>query len=170
LANFDYSSSGAYFVTICAHKRALLFGSIVNGNPSVSAIGKVIQDCWNVIPLHFPNIVLDSVVVMPNHLHGIVVLNSQANAINNGPQHAEPLPNLPRVATGSIGAIVRSFKSAVTKIVNEQHLTAGIPVWQRNYHERVIRHEVELNNIRQYIEDNPKNWENDSENPAKALI
>jgi REP element-mobilizing transposase RayT len=137
----------------------------VNGTPSVSAIGKVILNCWNVIPLHFPNVVLDSVVVMPNHLHGIVVLNGQANATCVGVQNAGPLTNLPRVAIGSIGAIVRSFKSAVTKRVNEQNLTAGIPVWQRKYHERVIRHEMELNNIRQYIEDNPKNWQSDSENP-----
>jgi len=169
LANFDYASTGAYFITICAHQRNTLFGAIVDGRLVTSVIGTIVVNCWNSIPHHFSHVSLDSFVVMPNHLHGIIILGEQPPP-NVRAQHAAPLQRrLPRVQQGSVGAIIRSFKSAATKAVNDQRLTTGTPVWQRNYHERVIRNDDELNRIRQYIADNPKNWSIDSENPNRTI-
>ena len=104
---------------------------------------------------------LDEFILMPNHIHGIVVIKAPV-----GFQHAGPLPPQPWSPPGSIGTIVRSFKSAVTTAVNEQQLTIGMPVWHRNYHERVVRDGEEMNRIRQYILENPLNWGMDAENPS----
>jgi putative transposase len=141
LAGFDYSQPGAYFVTICTGNRRCTLGEIRDCEMRLNHAGQVIAACWDEIPLHFPNAELDAFVVMPNHVHGILVLTEPRA------RHASPLH-----------VIVSSFKAAVSKRI-------GRALWQRNYFEHVIRGEKELNRIRGYIEDNPANWPTDEENP-----
>ena len=133
-------------MTICANNRRSLFGEVIEEKVHHSRIGEIVKDCWHQIPQHFPEVALDSFVIMPNHVHGIILL------VAGRVEHARPLP-----------LIVRSFKSAVSK-------AACRSIWQRNYYEHVIRDEDELNRIRDYIDDNPIMWSVDTENPALASI
>jgi len=168
LKGYDYTRPGAYFVTVCTHRREMLFGEVVNGVMQLNAFGEIVWKCWDEIPTHFPNVELDAFIVMPNHVHGIIVIVADGMV---GATHASPLPDPqylshPRgPAPQSLGAIVGSFKSAVTRRINHMRGTSGAPVWQRNYWEHVIRTERVLNAVRQYIHDNPPRWSFDRYNP-----
>jgi REP-associated tyrosine transposase len=168
LAAYDYAEIGAYYVTMVTHQRACLFGRILNEEVILNAAGEVAQLTWNELPAHFPGIALDVFIVMPNHIHGIIHI-TEKRPQSVGAQHAAPLPTAgspqPHVQCGSLGAIVRSFKSAVTKRYNERHPGLRIALWQRNYYEHVIRNEPSLIRIRDYIATNPARWSIDPENP-----
>lgn len=146
LKGYDYSQAGAYFVTICTQNRACLFGEVVGGDLRLNDAGTIARQCWLEIPIHFPNTELDEFVIMPNHVHGIIVL-------------VEP-------PTRSIPTIIGSFKSATTKRINEYRSTPGTPVWQRSYYEHVIRDDESLNRIQKYIRNNPVKWTLDRENSS----
>ncbi len=161
LPTYDYASAGAYFVTICAYGRQMLFED--------ESIRSVIQECWDALPDHFAHVAIDEFVIMPNHVHGVVwILRDDIGDRGVGAQHALPL-RLAGAPRGSLGAIVGSFKSAVTKRVNELNQTPGAPLWQRNYYERVIRDDDELNRIREYIQLNPLKWSLDRDNPDRTV-
>ena len=167
LPGFDYTQQGAYFVTICSSGRECLFGEIHSGEMHLNTWGGMVSLCWQDIPRHFPSVDLDAFVVMPNHVHGILVL-----AETVGATHASPLPKdtsvHPRGPTPqSVAAIVGSLKAAVTKRVNENRSTRGQRVWQRNYYEHVIRDEEDYYVIRQYIGHNPQRWVEDENYPRK---
>ncbi len=183
---YDYTSAGWYFVTLCAQGRECLFGEVRDGAVFPSESGRLVQSCWEAIPSHFSQAELDAWVLMPNHLHGILAIRRNSQGV--GAQHAAPSPParrppfvnsgafLPRssplpsnVSPGSLSAIIRSFKSASTREANKVRGTAGVTIWQRNYFEHVIRDDNELERIRAYIQENPSRWEDDQENPAKAL-
>ncbi len=154
LKNYDYSQSGAYFVTICTHNRECLFGGVINGKMALNEYAEIVRRCWLEIPQHFPHALLDEFVVMPNHVHGIFIIN------NVGVQNFEPLQNqYQKIIPKSIGSIVRGFKIGVTKWFRQN--TYIHIVWQRNYYEHIIRNEIELNKIREYIINNPLQWESD---------
>jgi putative transposase len=155
LKDYDYTQPGAYFVTIVAYDRAGLFGDIVDGEVHLSRYGELVSTYWQAIPKHFPHAEMDVFVVMPNHVHGII-------SINDSTEHFE---RFGKPVSGSIPTIVRSFKSVVTKDINELRHTTGASIWQRNYFEHVIRDEESLNRIRQYILANPARWDFDRENP-----
>jgi len=161
LKGYDYAQAGAYFVTVCSRSRECVFGESVEGEVRLNGAGRGVEEVWDALPKHYPGVEVDAFVVMPNHVHGIVVLPDRVGA-----QHAAPLRRGLKVAPGSLSAIVRSFKSAVTKRINEAHGMPDTRVWQRNYYERVIRDEDELRGVRQYIADNPAQWALDEENPA----
>jgi putative transposase len=170
LPAYDYAQAGAYFVTMVTHKRQCLFGEIVGGQMRLATHGQVVSEQWLRSALVRGEIELDAFVVMPNHIHGIVIMRVQPMAVGAhgcAPLHGRaPLPSSslyrpPR----SLGSLVAGFKSAATKRINEIRGTLGVPVWQRNYYERVIRNSEELNRVRQYIIDNPAHWEEDRENP-----
>jgi putative transposase len=183
LRDYDYSRDGAYFVTICTWQRESLFGEVTDGENQWSNMGQVVQECWAALPEHFPHVELDAFVIMPNHVHGILVLNDDRDIV--GARHASPdlgewvrgtdrathASPLRRAGpkSRSIGAIVGSFKSAVTKRINLFRDNPGKPVWQRNYFERVIRDERELEVIRQYFVGNPSRWEEDENHPVRVL-
>jgi REP element-mobilizing transposase RayT len=150
-------------VTTTTHDRAHLFGRVVNGVMVVSDFGRVVIDEWERTAELRPYVRLDAFVVMPNHVHGVIWI---VNDDNVGRVEATPRPYPPRgVKSGSLGAIVGAFKSAVTKRIDEMRGTPGAPVWQRSYYERIIRTQQELNNIRRYIRNNPANWPTDTKNP-----
>ncbi|MCP9441172.1 MAG: hypothetical protein NNA20_01135 [Nitrospira sp.] len=160
LKGYDYSRPGAYFVTIVTQNRACLFGEVVDGAMRLNEIGKIVRQCWLDIPAHFAHTELDEFVVMPNHVHGIIVIID-----GRGTACRAPTEQFGRPVTGSIPTVIRSFKSAVTTHITQQRGTPGAPVWQRNYYEHIIRNEGELHGIREYITNNPLQWAMDREHP-----
>ena len=173
LKGYDYSQPGAYFINVCTRERSCMFGDVVNGEMQLNGYGHIAVGCWKEIPLHFPEASLDAFVVMPNHVHGIVMIRDDDN--NVGAMHASPLPapshaGLRGPQRQSVSSIVASFKSAVTKRINEYRGTPGAPVWQRSYYEHIIRNEESLNRIREYILTNPMRWALDHENPYREGV
>ncbi len=172
LPHWDYSSNGYYFVTLCTHDRQHFFGEISGSKMEWSDIGRIAQQYWSEIPDHFPFVRLDEYVVMPNHVHGIVVIDK--NLPDSAPvpgvpvetRHAVSLPNVPNSATNqfskpiphSLSTIVRSYKSAVKKWSTDNRFDFA---WQSNYHDHIIRDQQELDRIRDYIASNPANWKQD---------
>lgn len=135
--------------------------------------GNVVWEEWEKTGVLRPNVSLDAFVAMPNHVHGIIVIHDLGDGNTpiqhniGGAQRAAPLTaNLPSVKPGSLGAIVRGFKSAVTRRINILRDSPAAPVWQRNYYDHIIRDELELNIIRLYIEGNPINWKQDEQYPG----
>ncbi|RXK88530.1 hypothetical protein EST62_02500 [Chlorobaculum sp. 24CR] len=201
LAEYDYSKGGAYFVTICTRNGDLILSkppkpihpvgvalaathsheSPRNSEPDstdsfkLTPIGEIVERNWRTLPDRFPMVSLDEYVIMPNHLHGIVVINErdQSNFCGAGERvGARPTPTVPRTAAiPTLGMIVGAFKSMsihdVLAHIEENGLDMIGKIWQRNYFERVIRNERDLDNIRTYIRNNPRNWERDDENPAR---
>ena len=172
LRGYDYSTAGYYFVTFCVQGRECLFGEIVDSEVVLNNAGLMIENVWQKLPQRFPNVVLDSSVVMPNHFHGIIILQPPVGAplaapddrqngnTNQGAASSAPTDNK------TLGDVIRAFKSISAIGVNKIVGRSGQPLWQRNYHERIIRNEKELHQIQQYIHDNPMQWETDDENPA----
>ena len=191
LREYDYSSGGAYFVTICTHQRECLFGVVVDGEMRLNVAGKTVREEWLKTATVRREIILDEFVIMPNHVHGIIFLmgnvgatrwvaqNESESATAGRATHRvdqnEPAGRRAthRVAptgpvSGSVGAIIGQFKSIATKRINALHDTPGCPVWQRNYHEHIIREEDELTKVRRYIVENPSQWDLDENNPEKV--
>jgi putative transposase len=165
LKEYDYTQNGAYFVTICAHERRCIFGDVVGGAMVVNEWGQVVAEEWEQTAILRPNIELDAFVVMPNHVHGIIVIVDDGDSV--GAQCIAPLPpkhgvTSNNVAPNSLGAIVRGFKSAVTRRINRLPNPPDHLIWQRNYYEHIIRNEESLNQIRAYIANNPAKWAEDS--------
>jgi REP element-mobilizing transposase RayT len=174
LKGYDYSQAGAYFITVCTQGRACLFGDVVGEEMRLNDAGRVVQAIWDALPGHFPFVELDEFVVMPNHVHGVVwIADAERRGVAcNAPTNRRNA-SVSRMAeispkSGSLAAIIRSFKSAATKRINEWRDAPGAPVWQRNYYEHIIRDEESLDRIRQYIIDNPAQWAMDRENPANT--
>jgi putative transposase len=173
LHDYDYSQAGAYFVTICAQDRECLFGKIVNSTLWLNAYGEIVVQWWEKIAEHFPSVALDAFVVMPNHIHGIVILaNSMPKETFNPTQgQTETLktitPNVGQTPSQSptLGRVVAYFKYQSTKDINQARATTSGRVWQRNYYERIIRNEAALQKIRAYIINNPLQWELDQLHP-----
>jgi REP element-mobilizing transposase RayT len=229
LPEYDYAQAGAYFVTLCTHNREPLFGDIVDGEMALNEFGEIVHRCWTALPGHFSHVCLDAFVVMPNHLHGVIIIartngadrtdhrNGEGLAkftetpVHEGSAHwdeasarftyepvrgrgarrgealarggveipstgganasplqpsslEKPWPNGTR--PGSLAAMVQNFKSVSTRAINRLRGETGLPVWQRNYYEHIIRDERDLDRIRQYIADNPGHWAEDAENPV----
>jgi REP element-mobilizing transposase RayT len=166
LPHWDYRENGAYFVTICTYERSLLFGDVPFEELRLNDLGRAVEEAWTRSAEIRAEIWLDAFVVMPNHVHGIVWI---CHAQPVGPQGLAPLR--PASASSfavqpmSLGSMVRGFKSASKIRVNELRRTPGMAVWQRNYFERVLRDDRELDRAREYILDNPRKWAEDKNNP-----
>lgn len=169
LQGYDYSRAGAYFITICTQDRACLFGEVVDGKMRLNECGNIVRHEWFRSAEIRHEIVLfpDEFVVMPNHIHGIVrIVQSHDADHRRGDRPVAPTKPPHGPEKHSVASLVAGFKSAVTKRINALRGTPGLPVWQRNYYEHIIRDEESLNRIRQYILDNPARWAFDRENPA----
>ena len=180
LKNYDYTTPGAYFITLCTHQRECLFGEIVDGSMQLNSIGSTIQAYWLRLPRHFQQLTLDMFVVMPNHLHGILWLGVDTgrgeafgqNILDNNSNlfpNASPLQQPCGTQSGSIGSMIQTFKSVSTRRLNQLRGTTGKTVWQRNYYDRIIRNETSLQQIRQYIHNNPLSWQQDQLHPGRAF-
>lgn len=159
LRDYDYAKNGAYFVTVCVTQRLCVFGSIEDGVMCCSPVGQVVEAAWQDLPHHTPGLILDAWVVMPNHLHGIVILPGD-QAINS---LRENVPRGPKPR--SLGAVIGGFKSAVSREIAAKRLSLVRPLWQRNYYERIVRNDRELDATRRYIESNPLRWADDPDHP-----
>jgi len=160
LPAYDYTQPGAYFVTVVTYQRECLVDEIADGQVRLTRYGEIVHSEWLRSAQVRPEIGLDEFVVMPNHIHGIVIIRG---AVLVGAHGRAPLH--PYRSPRSLGSFVAGFKSAATKRINALRRMPGVPVWQRNYYERVVRNEEELNRIRQYILENPLRWAEDPENP-----
>ena len=143
LQGYDYSSEGAYFVTICTHQKRHIFGHIEQQKMTLNSHGIIASNIWLEIPQHFPSVALDAFVIMPNHVHGIVLLSTTR-------------PHSPK-----LGTVIGSYKSAVTRLIRKQtpeHLT----IWQASYHDHIIRNDKSYHRIRNYVLTNPELWQEDT--------
>ena len=189
LKDYDYSQNGFYFITICVQKKACMFGDIKSNKMILTDIGTLAEQHWIDIQNHYNNILLHEYIIMPNHIHGIIEITNNENTCR-GVALQRPFTNLqmqtqqPQMLLkqklqralqsnaptnnkmssispkqGTISTIIRSYKSGLTKQLHNDGFIG--PIWQRNYYEHIIRNEIELNKIREYIINNPVNWEND---------
>ena len=165
----DYTQAGGYFVTICTHFRECLFGEVSEGKVILNAFGKVVQEEWEKTKQMRQGINLDAFIVMPNHIHGILILEGPPySAGRRGTMHRAPTPQpeqFGKPTVNSIPTILRGIKSSVTLRIN---MIRGIrlqPVWQRNYYEHVIRNDIDLEEIREYIQNSPLKWLEDENHP-----
>ncbi len=162
LKGYDYTQNGAYFVTIVTYQRQHLFGEIVNGIMKLNEWGEIARREWFKTAELRPYVELydDEFVVMPNHAHGIIWnIGALRRNARTGAGAADEKPH---VDAGSLGAIVRAYKSAVTYAINAARKTRGMVVWQRNYYEHIIRNDADLSRIRKYIAENPLKWADDN--------
>ncbi len=194
LRGYDYTQAGAYYVTIVCQDRACLFGEIVDGTMQLNDAGRMVQRVWDEIPLYYPGVDVDACCIMPNHLHGVVVLFvpdiRTVDDVGAGPRtcpdpHAPPPPGQPTPGQPTPGQpqgvaptmrfslpdVVHRFKTMTTKRYTDGVKQLGwLPyngrVWQRNYFEHIVRNERTLQRIRDYIDANPAMWADDPENPA----
>ena len=176
-AAWDYGSNAAYFVTICVANRAHVFGDILNGEMKLSSIGQSAQDCWYEIPAHFPFVELGAFVVMPNHVHGIIIINKplvetqdvasrslQTQDVASRSLQTQDVASLPvpqnqfGPQSKNLASIVRGYKIGVTKYARQNDIPFA---WQTRYHDRVIRNSDEQARIHQYILTNPQKWAED---------
>src|SRR5687768_10734983 len=172
LPEYDYSQAGAYYVTIVAWHRECLFGEVVDREMKLTKFGFVADQQWKKLTNRFPNIELGAFVIMPNHMHGIIVITDSRGTAGNpndldgeSSRRAPTREGFQKPVMGSIPTIIRSYKSAVAYRINLMRKTQGIPIWQRNYYEHIIRNERDLQNKTDYIEANPMLWDEDDENP-----
>jgi putative transposase len=158
LPDYDYTTPGAYFVTLCTQEKRCLFGDVVAGQMQLNKAGIIVMQCWREIPEHFPYVELDEFVVMPNHVHGILVFHENCRGIAC---YAPTAAGFGKMVSGSLPTVIRSFKSAVTRGINKMRRTPSLPVWQRSFYEHVIRKKEDLAVIREYIANNALRWEFD---------
>jgi putative transposase len=179
--NWDYANNAAYFVTICTKGRECYFGEIANGQMKLSDIGKIAFDCWIEIPKHFPFVKLDTLVIMPNHVHGIIIIdkpietqyftchqnnqNDQYNNKRNIETQDFASLRIPKNKFGpqskNLASIIRGFKIGVTKNARQIHADFS---WQSRFHDRIIRDNNQFERIQTYINNNPLHWEKDKMN------
>ena len=158
LQGFDYRKSGAYFVTICAYQKSCLFGQIRDCEMFVNDLGMAIRICWQQISEVRHNVQLDTFVVMPNHLHGIIFLLDEEPVDLATQNTTRVKASAGKLPGGSLGVIVGQFKRAVTIRSKLLPRPPDQPIWQRNYYEHIVRSERSLNDIRKYIIENPASW------------
>jgi len=140
LHGFDYRQSGAYFVTICAAGKSCIFGEIRNNRMIPNRIGEIVQDNWTTLPVQFPGVRLDFWILMPNHFHGIIFLDGDQTSLCK-----------------VIGFFKKYCTSSIRKIIENPYFS----VWQRSFHDHIVRNEMDLLRIRNYIATNPEKWATD---------
>ena len=180
LRDYDYSNAGAYFVTLCAFQHECLFGEVTVGDMRLNDAGRMVIAIWDSLPQRYEGVDVDAFVVMPNHIHGIIVINDPVGAIHESPAFESPAfesdvksgaireSPLQNRRAMTLSKIVGYLKMNAAKEINQFRDNPGVPVWQRNYYERVIRDEQELAMIRQYIVDNPVKWDEDENHPIQV--
>jgi len=195
LKGYDYSQSGAYFLTICTQNRESLSGDVVDGEMRLNDAGHMVWDAWHKIPEHFPHAGIDEFIVMPNHFHGIIMLSGRGDPCDrpvlcvdndhlsgehiqgdhkNRPYNMRNTGHPQGTLPGSVGRIVQAFKSLSTHEYIRGIRGNGWPsfngrLWQRNFYEHIIRSEEEINRVRRYIIDNPPKWAEDENNPGNII-
>ncbi len=169
MKGYDYSLAGAYFVTIATYQRICIFGEVFNSAIRLNPYGNIAFEQWIRLAKRFRQSDFSTFVIMPNHLHGIICIargageESHTDDVQITPLRPYLVPN---VIPGSLGAIVRAYKAAVTYRINAMRGFTNPPVWQRNYYDHIIRNEKDYESIWNYIESNPRKWMDDRLNPS----
>jgi putative transposase len=162
LANYDYSSAGGYYITLCAENRTNQFGEIIDGEMILNPEGDIVFEEWERSTELRPHMIFDEFVIMPNHMHAVVwILDKDTSCAAHSSVH---LQRTPRVAR-SLGSFVAGFKATTTRRIKTIQSTPRVKIWQANFYEHIIRNEPELQRIRDYIIGNPAQWAADKENP-----
>jgi putative transposase len=178
LKDYDYSQPGGYFLTLVTFQREHLFGEITNGEMHLNEAGRIVRDVWEKLPERYPNVTLDEMVIMPNHFHGNVFITDDdpepVMAVHEPPlpvrdeppqrYYESPEEYRLRRRRMLLPKLVGYFKMNTAKAINLLLNSSGVPVWQRNYYEHIIRTQAELDRIRNYIVYNPQQWDQDDEN------
>ncbi|MBE9119009.1 transposase [Lusitaniella coriacea LEGE 07157] len=160
LKEYDYSQPGLYFVTLCTYRQQCWFGEIQQAQIHLNQIGKIVAGEWLRSAQIRPTLQLDEWIIMPNHLHGIVgIVATESDIVK------QPKPHEFRRSPNSLSSFIAGFKGSVTRQINQIRENTAIPIWQRNYYESIIRDENALDKIRDYIRNNPHQWEKDPDNP-----
>ena len=169
LPGYDYRQAGMYFVTICVQEKECLLGEIVDGEIHLSNCGQIAAAGWHWLNEQYPFVSVDIFCVMPNHVHAIIQIHDveQRDVARREEGVSRNAPTK-EVKRKSLGRLVGAYKTHTTKWINNQRDSSGIPFWQRNYYEHIIRNQKDLDRIREYIENNPLKWKLDNENPAKT--
>jgi len=168
------SQAGFYFVTLCTYKRRCLFGDMVDGELQLSKFGACIESAWREIPSCHNNVRLDSFVIMPNHLHGVISLSGAADDFENHCIVSSGRDAMDRLPT--MREIVHAFKARCAFYLEangypEKNGPDAAPIWQRRFHEHVIADEKAYRDIVQYIEKEPQQWQRDIYNiPHRSTI
>ena len=168
IKGFDYRDHFAYFVTLCTANRQHAFGEILDGIWQPTRRGLIASDCWQDIPNHHSFVELDKFVIMPNHMHGVLCFVGDTDVA----AAVAATPASPIRAHGplskSLGSVIGSYKSAVSRTINKLRPGAASNLWQTNYYEHIVRNDRSLDLIREYIESNPERWPFDEENESGA--
>jgi putative transposase len=182
LSGYDYSLPGAYFITIMTFHRECIFGDVNNQRMIINQYGQIVDRTWHELTNHYPNINLDAYIIMPNHFHGIVLIEDDTTIKNASPasdmqgistineqrktlenpdtfrENGNRIVDEMRTNSHDLSEIIRAFKSFSAKKINILRGSQGFPVWQRSFYDRVIRDENEYQKIYDYIQTNPQNW------------
>lgn len=154
LKDYDYSNNGYYYVTICTYNREYIFGDAVNNEMILNRCRAIAKNSWVDLPNHHKNIQLDEFIIMPNHIHGIIIIN---NPVGNGLARSSN-----KHTNNNLSIIIGSYKSTVTKQINR--INNNRFRWQKSFHDHIIRNDKSLNKIREYIINNPATWDTDENN------
>ncbi len=167
LTGYDYAQAGAYFITTTLQGRVAILADICNDKFVLTLLGKIVRQAWLDLPRHYPMLVLDAFCVMPDHFHGIMIIQpgrGRSPLMENDIQsrnmcdEKDDQNGIKTCPSRSISEMVRAFKSFSARRINAQRKTPGTTVWQRGFYEHIIRDEADLNRIRVYIRDNPVKW------------
>jgi|SRR3990167_2945264 len=158
LTGYNYDNTGYYFVTICTKNRINHFGKIEDKKMCLNKYGQAVEKFWRQIPKYYNNVTINSFIIMPNHIHGIIIINDNSNAV--GTEQCS-VPTIPKI--GLLSKIIKSFKNVTTKYLHQNFNDYEFQ-WQRSFYDHIIQNDKSLNAIKQYIIDNPKRWEKDRNN------
>ncbi|HHT9112849.1 MAG: transposase [Planctomycetes bacterium] len=177
LKDYDYSLNGAYFVTVCTKNSMHLFGSIVDQKLIPNRQAEVVTECWLGLPAHYTNCVLDKFIIMPNHVHGIIIIDNEIAETGLKLNNTIVETGLKPVSTAgwvtkpySLSEIIRGFKTFSARRINEYQNTRGKAFWQSRFYDHIIRNREELKRIRQYIIENPLKWELEKNNHENLFM
>lgn len=161
LSCYDYSTPAWYFVTICTFQMIPQFGKINTNKMIINDLGEFVEECWKNIPQHYPDVELDYYIIMPNHIHGIVIIDPsnkhffEDNCVGNE-ELVRSLADFHSLHTTNLSNVIKGFKIGVTKWAKQNNYNFK---WQKSFYDRIIRNERELYNIRKYIQQNPLKWD-----------
>jgi REP element-mobilizing transposase RayT len=163
LKGYDYTRDGYYFVTICVQNRQCVLGEVVNGEMILSPYGQIVADTWLWLAAQYGYVLLGEWVIMPNHLHGIIILADDPVGAVREPPLRKTAPTTTK--RKPLGRLIGAFKTVSTKEINKHRDTPGVRFWQRDFYERIIRNEREYQAIQTYIRNNPITWQEDKLHP-----
>ncbi|MBN2290581.1 MAG: transposase [Candidatus Glassbacteria bacterium] len=164
LQGYDYSSPGAYFVTVCTYKGRCILGEVVDGVMRLNDAGRVVSDSWRWLENQYTYVKLDEFIIMPNHIHGILLIINECRGRSRTAPTGKRKP---------LGRLIGAFKTISTKRINQMRGTPGMAIWQRSYYERVVRRTDRMDRIRKYIINNPARWVRDhghAESPSRDIV